>query len=54
MYLLACHTSEHESTGATPAELYFARDLRLLVHLICCEVVFRTKGKNLRRAVFKR
>jgi len=34
MCLLACRTSKHESTGATPAELYFARDLRLPLDLL--------------------
>jgi len=34
MCLLACRTSKHESTGVTPAELYFARDLRLPLDLL--------------------
>jgi len=34
--LLACRTSKHESTGATPVELYFARDLRLPLNLLRC------------------
>jgi len=34
MCLLACRTSKHESTGVTPAELYFARDLRLPFDLL--------------------
>jgi len=34
MCLLACRTSKHESTGATPSELYFARDLRLSLDLL--------------------
>ncbi|XP_018378045.1 PREDICTED: uncharacterized protein LOC108770817 [Trachymyrmex cornetzi] len=34
MYLLAYRSSKHETTGVTPAELYFARDLRLLVDLL--------------------
>jgi len=34
MCLLACRTSKHESTGDTPAELYFARDLRLPLDLL--------------------
>jgi len=29
MCFLACRSSRHESTEATPAELYFPRDLRL-------------------------
>lgn len=29
MYLLAYRSSQHEAMGASPAELYFARDLRL-------------------------
>jgi len=33
MCLLACHTSKHESTGATLAELYFARNLCLPLDL---------------------
>ena len=32
--LLACRSSKHEATGATPAELYFARDLRLPLDLL--------------------
>jgi len=34
IYLLAYRTSKHEFTGATPAELYFARDLRLPLDLL--------------------
>jgi len=34
MCLLTCRTSKHESTGATLAELYFARDLRLSLDLL--------------------
>jgi len=34
MCLLACRRSKHESTGATPAELYFARDLHLPLDLL--------------------
>jgi len=52
MCLLACRTFKHEATGATPAKLYFARDLRLY-HLIRYEVVFRMERKNLKGAVFK-
>jgi len=34
MYLLAYRSSKHETTGVTPAELYFARDLRLPMDLL--------------------
>lgn len=34
MFLLAYRSSKHESTGVTPAELYFARDLRLPLNLL--------------------
>ena len=34
MFLLAYRTSKHEATGVTPAELYFARDLRLPLDLL--------------------
>lgn len=34
VYLLAYRTSKHETTGLTPAELYFARDLRLPLDLM--------------------
>jgi len=34
MYLLAYRSSKHETTGVTPAELYFARDLRLPIDLL--------------------
>lgn len=34
MYLLAYRTSKHETTGVTPSELYFARDLRLPLDLL--------------------
>lgn len=34
MFLLAYRFSKHEITGVTPAELYFARDLRLLFDLL--------------------
>ncbi|KMQ86489.1 krab-a domain-containing protein [Lasius niger] len=34
MFLLAYRSSKHETTGMTPAELYFARDLRLPVDLL--------------------
>ncbi|KMQ86232.1 integrase core domain protein [Lasius niger] len=34
MYLLAYRSSKHEVTGASPAELYFARDLKLLLDLL--------------------
>ncbi|XP_011706996.1 PREDICTED: uncharacterized protein LOC105462163, partial [Wasmannia auropunctata] len=34
MYLLAYRSSKHETTGLTPAELYFARDLRLPIDLL--------------------
>lgn len=34
MFLLAYRSSKHESTGVTPAELYFARDLRLPIDLL--------------------
>ncbi|KMQ83063.1 integrase core domain protein [Lasius niger] len=34
MYLLAYRSSKHEATGASPAELYFARDLRLPLDLL--------------------
>ena len=34
MFLLAYRSSKHETTGVTPAELYFARDLRLPVDLL--------------------
>lgn len=34
MFLLAYRTSKHETTGVTPAELYFARDLRLPLDLL--------------------
>lgn len=34
MFLLAYRSSKHETTGMTPAELCFARDLRLPVDLI--------------------
>lgn len=34
MFLLAYRSSKHESTGVTPAELYFAQDLRLPLDLL--------------------
>ena len=34
MFLLAYRSSKHEATGASPAELYFARDLRLPLDLL--------------------
>ncbi|XP_071570614.1 uncharacterized protein [Temnothorax nylanderi] len=34
MFLLAFRSSKHETTGLTPAELYFARDLRLPLDLL--------------------
>jgi len=34
IYLLAYRSSKHEATGASPAELYFARDLRLPLDLL--------------------
>lgn len=34
MYLLTYRSSKHEITGVTPAELYFARDLRLPIDLL--------------------
>ncbi|KMQ82085.1 integrase core domain protein, partial [Lasius niger] len=34
MFLLAYRSSKHETTGVTPAELYFARELRLPVDLL--------------------
>ncbi|KAM0724689.1 Retrovirus-related Pol polyprotein from transposon 412 [Formica fusca] len=34
MFLLAYRSSKHETTGLTPAELYFARDLKLPVDLL--------------------
>jgi len=34
MFLLAYRSSKHETTGVTPAELYFARDLRLPLDLL--------------------
>jgi len=34
MCLLAYRSSKHETTGVTPAELYFARDLRLPMDLL--------------------
>ena len=34
MFLLAYCSSKHEATGASPAELYFARDLRLPLDLL--------------------
>jgi len=34
MCLLAYKSSKHETTGITPAELYFARDLRLPMDLL--------------------
>lgn len=34
MFLLAYRSSKHESTGVTPAELYFARDLKLPLDLL--------------------
>lgn len=34
MYLLAYRTSRHETTGVTPTELYFARELRLPLDLL--------------------
>ncbi|KMQ86926.1 integrase core domain protein [Lasius niger] len=34
MFLLAYRSSKHESTGVTPAELYFGRELRLPVDLL--------------------
>lgn len=35
MYLLPYKSSWHETTGVTPAELYFARDLKLALDLLC-------------------
>ena len=34
MFLLAYRSSNHETTGLIPAELYFAQDLRLPVDLL--------------------
>ena len=34
MFLLAYRSSKHETTGITPAELYFARELRLPIDLM--------------------
>jgi len=34
MFLLAYRSSKHETTGVTPAKLYFARELRLPVDLL--------------------
>lgn len=34
MYLLAYRSSKHEATGVSPAELYFARDLRVPLDLL--------------------
>jgi len=34
LFLLAYRSSRHETTGVTPAELYFARDLRLPMDLL--------------------
>lgn len=34
MFLLAYRSSKHEATGLTPAELYYARDLRLPLDLL--------------------
>lgn len=34
MHLLAYRSSKHEVTGASPLELYFARDLRLPLDLL--------------------
>ena len=34
MFLLAYRSSKHETTGVTPAELYFARELRLPIDLL--------------------
>ncbi|GAB1869457.1 RNA-directed DNA polymerase [Camponotus japonicus] len=34
MFLLAYRSSKHETTGMTPAELYFARELRLPIDLL--------------------
>jgi len=50
MCLLACRTSKHESTGATPAELYFAQDLRLPLDLLRGSFPEKEKSK---KAVFK-
>lgn len=34
LFLLAYKSSKHETTGVTPTELYFARELRLPVDLL--------------------
>jgi len=34
MFLLAYRSSKYETTGVTPAELYFARDFRLPMDLL--------------------
>jgi len=34
MFLLSYRTSKHETTGLTPAEVYFGRDLRLPLDLL--------------------
>lgn len=34
MFLLAYRSSKHETTGLTPAELYFGRDFRLPLDLL--------------------
>lgn len=34
MFLLAYRTSKHETTGVTPPELYFTRNLRLPLDLL--------------------
>jgi len=34
MYLLAYRSSKHETTGITPAVLYFTQDLRLPIDLL--------------------
>jgi len=34
MYLLGYRSSKHEATGSSPAELYFARDLKLPLDLL--------------------
>lgn len=34
MYLLGYRSSKHKATGVSPAELYFARDLKLSLDLL--------------------
>ncbi|KMQ82129.1 integrase core domain protein [Lasius niger] len=53
MYLIVYRSSKHEATSASPAELYFAHDLRLPLDLMRGSFPEREKENSIRNYIQK-